>query len=281
MKKIFFILVLLVFMGMPQQGFAKLNAPNPLPVSSIGERSARLEWTWSPPSPICGNNTCEEGEERLEITACLSDCAFGEAGILLPTITDFEVDIARKGSVSDCRDIESWGVPNLVGTGERRFTARGLERGKTYCFKIMARADNPVDNSEFAYGLQFTTKIGGGGAVCGNNRCETGEDPISCPQDCNPGGGGGGGGGGFIPGNLNPISSQTLPQLLENVLNFLFGLSMVILPIIILYGGILLLTAGGDPQKISKSRTILLWAVIAFAIILLARGLPPVLRGLL
>ncbi|MCH8244686.1 hypothetical protein IIB97_02260, partial [Patescibacteria group bacterium] len=79
----------------------------------------------------------------------------------------------------------------------------------------------------------------------------------------------------------NPISSQTLPQLLENVLNFLFGLSMVILPIIILYGGILLLTAGGDPQKISKSRTILLWAVVAFAIILLARGLPPVLRGLL
>ena len=106
------------------------------------------------------------------------------------------------------------------------------------------------------------------------------------PGSGGPGGGGGagddGGGGGGIPAILkNPISSQTLPQLLENVLNFLFGLSMVILPIIILYGGILLLTAGGDPTKISKSRTILLWAVIAFAIILLARGLPPVLRGLL
>ena len=84
------------------------------------------------------------------------------------------------------------------------------------------------------------------------------------------------------PGVLeNPISSKTLPQLLENVLNFLFGLSLVIMPIIIIYGGILLLTAGGDPQKISQSRTILLWAVIAFAIILLARGLPTVLRGLL
>ena len=90
------------------------------------------------------------------------------------------------------------------------------------------------------------------------------------------------GGGGGTPAVLeNPISSKTLPQLLENILNILFGLSIVILPIIIIYGGILLLTSGGDPTKISQSRTILLWAVIAFAIILLARGLPPVLRGLL
>ena len=91
-----------------------------------------------------------------------------------------------------------------------------------------------------------------------------------------------GSGGGGIPAVLeNPISSQTLPELLNNVLNFLFSISIVILPIIILYGGFLMLTAAGDPAKISQSRTILLWAVIAFAIILLARGLPEVIRTLL
>ena len=89
-------------------------------------------------------------------------------------------------------------------------------------------------------------------------------------------------GGGGIPAVLeNPISSATLPELLKNVLNFLFSLSIVILPIIILYGGFLMLTAGGDPTKISQSRTILLWAIVAFAIILLARGLPEVIRTLL
>jgi hypothetical protein len=92
----------------------------------------------------------------------------------------------------------------------------------------------------------------------------------------------GGNGSGGTPAVLeNPISSETLPQLLKNVLNFLFGLSIVILPIIILYGGFLMLTAAGDPTKISQSRTILLWAVVAFAIILLARGLPEVIRSLL
>jgi len=105
---------------------------------------------------------------------------------------------------------------------------------------------------------------------------------VVAPTGEAPSGGLGSPSGGGTPAVLeNPISSKTLPQLLENVLNFLFGLAIVVLPIIILYGGILLLTAGGDPQKISQSRTILLWAVVAFAIILLARGLPTVLRNLL
>lgn len=108
----------------------------------------------------------------------------------------------------------------------------------------------------------------------------------SQPEDDEDVGGDDGGGdrdrGGGTPAVLeNPISSKTLPQLLENVLNFLFGLSIVILPIIIIYASIQLLTASGSPEKISSSRTILLWAVVAFAIILLARGLPPVLRALL
>jgi len=114
-------------------------------------------------------------------------------------------------------------------------------------------------------------------------------DTKTCPSPGSggPNSGNGGGtsspsGGGGIPAVLkNPISSETLPQLLNNVLNFLFSLSIVILPIMILYGGFLMLTAGGDPTKISQSRTILLWAIVAFAIILLARGLPEVIRTLL
>ena len=92
--------------------------------------------------------------------------------------------------------------------------------------------------------------------------------------------GSGVGGGSTVPLE-NPISSTSLTGVLENILNFLFGLAIVILPIIIIYSGILLIGAGGNPEKISKGRTILLWAVIAFAIILLARGLPTVLRNLL
>jgi len=255
MKKIFFIFVLLVFIGIPQQGLADLNAPFNLVVSSVGERSVRVVWEW--------------------------DIA-GGSGVLSKFIIDGGPKRNASGApVSDCNSISNWfEIHEEPGQADRSKTIRGLDRGETYCWRVMAQAQDTDDNSVVVLGPEFTTETSSRGAVCGNNRCEAGEDPASCSQDCSSGGRGGSGGG--IPAVLeNPISSQTLPQLLENVLNFLFGLSIVILPIIILYGGILLLTAGGDPTKISKSRTILLWAVVAFAIILLARGLPAVLRALL
>ncbi|MDP4007399.1 MAG: hypothetical protein Q8P55_02275 [bacterium] len=143
-----------------------------------------------------------------------------------------------------------------------------IEFADSYTWKITAYnpAGNPLDDSAPA---TFTTE----------------QAPVVQPPPGQlPGNGGeipGEGGPAINPSIFNPISSATLNELFENVLNFLFGISIVILPIIIIYAGILLLTAGGDPTKISRSRTILLWAIIAFAIILLARGLPTVLRSLL
>lgn len=79
----------------------------------------------------------------------------------------------------------------------------------------------------------------------------------------------------------NPISSNTLPELIGNLLNFIFGLSIVIAPLSVLYAGFLMLTAAGDAAKLQKARTILIWTVIAFAIILVAKGAPEVIRSIL
>ncbi len=129
---------------------------------------------------------------------------------------------------------------------------------------------------------QYQWRVGACSAQASGNCVYTGPEEFVTPlQPAPPEGLKGNGGGGTQAVLKNPISSATLPELLKNVLNFLFSLSIVILPIIILYGGFLMLTAGGDPTKISQSRTILFWAVIAFAIILLARGLPEVIRTLL
>lgn len=79
----------------------------------------------------------------------------------------------------------------------------------------------------------------------------------------------------------NPISSNTLPELITKLLNFVFGLAIVIAPLIVLYAGFLMLTAAGDATKLQKARTILIWTVIAFAIILVAKGTPNVIRSIL
>jgi len=279
MKKIFFIFILFVFIGVPQQGFADLSAPyNPVVFPPIGERSVRVQWNWS---SECGNNICEVGEVGRGVGGgdeCTTDCSIGETG------TDpakFVIDgglkrDAKNARIVDCNSISNWfNIHEEPGQADRSKTIRGLDRGETYCWRIMAQANDTDDNSVVVLGEEFTTIISSGKAVCGNGNCESGEDPASCSQDCSSGG------GGTQTVLENPISSQTLPELLNNVLNFLFSISIVILPIIILYGGFLMLTAAGDPTKISESRTILLWAVVAFAIIRLARGLPEVIRSLL
>ncbi|MCH7828746.1 hypothetical protein IH982_02720 [Patescibacteria group bacterium] len=188
----------------------------------------------------------------------------------IPLATKYVLDILHSNPTkfTESQDNISSGVC-AGGTCTFPFLALSIGRiefADSYTWKVTAynSAGSPIDDSSPA---TFSTE----------------QDPVVVqpPPGGGPGGGGPGGGGPPIisPSDLNPISSETLQELLENVLNFLFGIAVVVLPIIILYGGILLLTAGGAPEKILRARTILLWAVIAFAIILLARGLPAILRS--
>lgn len=101
----------------------------------------------------------------------------------------------------------------------------------------------------------------------------------SCPPDCPPPG------GGTAPvissDDLNPISAKNLTELFNKIFSFLFGLSIFLVPVFVIYAAFLMLMGGGDPEKLAKGRMILLWTAIAFIIILLSRGLPVVFKNLL
>jgi hypothetical protein len=94
-----------------------------------------------------------------------------------------------------------------------------------------------------------------------------------------PSNGGGGDGGGGPIGLINPLKAKTLEEAINALINFLFFLAMAIAPILIIYAAFLILTAGGDATKINKARTIILWTLVAVAIILFAKGLPSVIKG--
>lgn len=140
----------------------------------------------------------------------------------------------------------------------------GLNENQAYEWTIMAEATNPSNNSSETPGPNFTTLSGGGG-----------ETP---PGDVPPGDGPGGSGSGKIE---NPISATDIFDLLNKILNFLFALSIFIVPVIVIYAAFLMLMGGGDPVKLQKGRMILFWTAIAFILILVSRGLPVVLRNLL
>ena len=181
MKAIFFILFLFVFIVIPQQGFADLNPPSNLmldPNAAIGQRSARVLWDWDS----------------------------GEEGNLSKFIIDGGMKRDSLGAtVTDCGSIGDWfEIHEEPGQSLRAKTIRGLDRGETYCWRVMAQAQDTDNNSVVVLGPEFTTALGGNtGPVCGANGCETGEDAISCPQDCSVVGSSG------VPVQLeNPISAS-------------------------------------------------------------------------
>ncbi len=89
---------------------------------------------------------------------------------------------------------------------------------------------------------------------------------------------------GAPPGSVcieNPLKATTLLELLNNIINFIFNLSIVITPLMVVIGGFMFITGSGDAKKISDARTLLLWTAIGFAVILLSRGLVAVLLSVL
>ncbi len=81
-------------------------------------------------------------------------------------------------------------------------------------------------------------------------------------------------GGEFTPGGtlLNPLGTSSIIQIINNVLNYLIYVSVPILAIMILVGGFQILTARGEPAKITSGKQTITYAVIGFIIILVSKG---------
>ncbi|MDO8663705.1 MAG: hypothetical protein Q7K28_02630, partial [Candidatus Wildermuthbacteria bacterium] len=79
----------------------------------------------------------------------------------------------------------------------------------------------------------------------------------------------------------SPIAAVSVDELFKTIINFLFYLSMGIAPVMIIYAAFLMLTSAGKPEQTSKAKTIILWTLVATAVILFAKGLPAVIKGAL
>ncbi len=99
--------------------------------------------------------------------------------------------------------------------------------------------------------------------------------PPTSPPSPPPSNGNEENGGGF----LNPLKCQDLFCAINALINFLFVLAMALGPLLIIYAAFLILTAAGNAEQINKAKTIIIWTLVALAIVLLAKGLPAVIQG--
>ena len=91
----------------------------------------------------------------------------------------------------------------------------------------------------------------------------------------------GGGDGGQTVTFTNPLGNATFGTVATAIAEALIAFAIPILAIMVIWGAFQLITSGGAPDKISSGKKTLLYAVIGFAIVLLAKELPAAIEELL
>ncbi|MGC9031361.1 MAG: pilin [Minisyncoccia bacterium] len=71
----------------------------------------------------------------------------------------------------------------------------------------------------------------------------------------------------------SPIQATSIEQIANNILNYIFWLGVILAPVMIVWGGLNILFASGDPNKVRQGTEIIKWTIIGFAVILFSRGI--------
>ena len=79
----------------------------------------------------------------------------------------------------------------------------------------------------------------------------------------------------------SPITHTTFGGLIDAIVDFIFNIAVILVPLMVIIGAFYLLTAAGDPKKIATGKTVITSTLIGLAIILLAKGLIAIIEDVL
>lgn len=79
----------------------------------------------------------------------------------------------------------------------------------------------------------------------------------------------------------NPLKYKDVKDLINAIIDFLFKLSIPLAGLLLIIGGFMMVMSAGDTWKLERAKNLLLYTVIGFALILLAKGLVQVLKSVL
>lgn len=76
------------------------------------------------------------------------------------------------------------------------------------------------------------------------------------------------------------VKGETVFEALEAIAGFLFWIATPIFTIVVLISAFLMMTAGGDAEKFGKGKKTLIYAALAYLIILSVFALPGIIRSI-
>jgi len=82
--------------------------------------------------------------------------------------------------------------------------------------------------------------------------------------------------------DFNPFGeTKDIGTLLSKIIDFLIYLAIPVSTILIIYAGFLYLTSAGNEQKIKTAQKALIWALVGFAVVLIASSVPGIIKEIL
>ena len=77
----------------------------------------------------------------------------------------------------------------------------------------------------------------------------------------------------------NPLSCDDFGCVANKIIDGLFALSIPIVSVMVLVGGFQILFASGDPEKFKTGKKTILYSVVGFTVILLAKGVVLIIQN--
>ncbi|MDO8424326.1 MAG: hypothetical protein Q7S70_00120 [bacterium] len=79
----------------------------------------------------------------------------------------------------------------------------------------------------------------------------------------------------------NPLGTISFEVVIEKIINFIFRISVVLAPLMIVIGGVMFVTSGGNLQKTDQAKKLMIWTAAGFLIIIMAKGFVSLIKELL
>jgi len=79
----------------------------------------------------------------------------------------------------------------------------------------------------------------------------------------------------------SPIKYKNIPDLIDSIVNYIFWVGLALAPLMILIGAFMIMSSGGDPNRVTNGKNMILYASIGLAIILFAKGIIAIIRAVL
>lgn len=81
---------------------------------------------------------------------------------------------------------------------------------------------------------------------------------------------------------LNPLGETSdISTLASNIIKFLIILAIPITAILVVYAGYLYITSAGNEEKVKTAQKALIWAIVGFAVVLIASSIPAIIQEFL